>query len=257
MCTFSMDGVILRVALGSQFDARLSVLTRRFGRLNLVARRLNRPNRLRGSIDALSISRCYVKRMSKSGLLRLEECERELSFPEFATDYVRFVCASYVAEFLLRAVPEKSPCPELYDLLLQGLDGLRNCVGSVAVALAAELKMLDAMGLAPSLSQCVHCGRAVEAKRARYVVEAGGMVCSECWAKRKADYEISSPMRLSPGALAFVKRAIVRPISSLTRTRISRALARELLHLSAQHKAYHLQVQLNSARLLTASVRPH
>ncbi|HUT02812.1 MAG TPA: DNA repair protein RecO [bacterium] len=257
MCTFSIDGVILRIVLGSEFDARLTVLTRRFGRLSLVARRLNRPSGLRGSIDALSISHCYVRRMGKSGMLRLEECERELSFPELAADYVRFVCASYVAEFLLLAVPEESPCPELYDLLLQALDCLRNCVGSVAVALAAELKMLDAMGLAPSLSQCVHCGRAAEAKRARYVVEAGGMVCSDCWSRRKADYEMSSPTALSPGVLAFAKRAILSPISSLKRTRISRPLARELLHLSARHKAYHLQLELNSARLLRASVRLH
>ena len=250
MCTFSIDGIILRVIVGSDFDAQVAVLTQRLGRLNLLARRLNRPGKLRGSLQALTRSRFLLRRMTNSGVVRIEECERLAAFPELLTRYTRFVCASYISELLLLTVPERSPCPELYDLLLPTLACLSDCRGPMAVTLAAELKILSALGYAPCFSHCVVCEKPQKTGRARFLIRAGGIVCPDCWSNHEQDYEGDTGIRLSAGAVAFAKMAMSKPVESLRGASMSRPLARELLRLLGRYKAYHLQAYLNSARLL-------
>ena len=250
MCTFSIDGVILKVAFGSDFDAQIAVLSRRLGRLNLVARRLNRPGKLRGSLLALTQCRFQLRRMTKGGVVLIEECERLAVFPELISSYFRFVCASYISELLLLTVPDRSPCPELYDLLLPTLDSIGKSRGPKAVALATELKILCALGYAPSLSRCVVCSRPQETAMSRFLVGAGGVICADCWSRHKSDYEAGTAVKVSAGVVAFAKMAMSKPIESLGSTRTSHRLARELLRLLSRYKVYHLQLQLNSASVL-------
>ncbi len=250
MCTFSIDGIILKTTLGSDFDAQVSVLTQTLGRLNLVARRLNRPGKLRGSLLALTQCRFQLRRMTKTDAVKIEESERLAIFPELMSNYLRFVCASYISELVLLTVPDRGPCPELYDLLLPTLNAISKCRGPRAVALAAEFKILCALGYAPCLSRCVVCSRPQETAMSRFLVGAGGVICPDCWSRREPDYEGDSAIKVGAGAVAFAKMAMKKPIESLRTTSVSRPLARELLRLLNQHKAYHLQVQLNSAQLL-------
>jgi len=254
VCTFSIDGVILKVAAGSDFDAQVLVLTPRFGRLNLVARRLNRPGRLRGSLLAWTQCRFQLRRMAKTGAVIIEECERLALFPELTSDYLRFVCASYISELLLLTVPDRSPCPEICDLLLPTLSALSSFRGPKAVALAAELKILAALGYAPSLSHCVACSRPQDSVRCRFLVEAGGVICQKCWSKHAQDSKPETAINVGAGVVAFAKMAMSKPIQSLKTTSVSKSLGRELMRLLTGHKAHHLQVQLNSARLLARLV---
>jgi len=250
MCTFSIDGVILRVAFGSDFDAQIAVLSRKFGRLTLLARRLNRPSKLRGSLLALTQCRFQLRRMTKSGVVLVEECERQIAFPNLTSNYLRFVCASYISELLLLSVPDRGSCPELYDLLLPTLDFISRSRGPKAVALATELKILSALGYAPSFSRCVVCSRPQETATSRFLVGAGGVICADCWSRHKPDYEAGTAVKVSAGVVAFAKMAMSKSIESLRSTRISQRLARELLRLLSHYKVYHLQVRLNSAQLM-------
>ena len=250
MCTFSIDGVILKVAAGSDFDAQVLVLTPRLGRLNLAARRLNRPSRLRGSLLAWTQCRFQLRRIAKTGTVVIEECERLALFPELTSDYLRFVCASYISELLLLTVPDRGPCPEICDLLLPTLSALSSFRGPKAVALAAELKILAALGYAPSLSHCVVCGRPQDSVRSRFLIEAGGVICQKCWSKHAQDSTADTAINVGAGVVAFAKMAMSKPIESLKTTSVSKSLGRELMRLLSHHKAHHLQVQLNSARLL-------
>jgi len=250
MYTFSTDGVILKLTPRGDFDAQVSVLTRGQGRLNLVARRLNRPGKLRGSLLSLTQCRFQLRHITKGDLLILEECERHAAFPNLTSNYTRFICAYYISELLLLTVPERSPCPELYDLLSSTLGAISRARGPKTVALAAELKMLSALGYAPSLSSCVRCRRPQESEMSRFLVEAGGVICPDCWSKHEPDYDSGSAIKVSAGVIAFAKMAMNKPIESLRSTRSSHRLARELLRFLSRYKVYHLQVQLNSERFL-------
>ena len=250
MCTSSVSGVILSIAAINDFDAQVTAFTRPFGKLLLLARRLNRPGRLRGSL--LAFSRCwfYIRRMPSSGALLIEECERLQSFPELPSNYLRFVCASYVAELLLLAVPQRTSCPEVYDLLLPALGTLSRARGPEAVVLAADSKILQRLGYSPSLSRCVECNRLRSAGSGLFHVESGGLVCPECLDRKKRSEDHRTVIKVSAGAIAFIEAAQAKSIESFRSARMSRALGRELLRLLGLHKEYHLQIRLNSARLL-------
>ena len=45
---------------------------------------------------------------------------------------------------------------------------------------ALELRALGAAGLAPELSACARCGAVIEAGKAAFDVDAGGLACARC-----------------------------------------------------------------------------
>lgn len=250
MCTSSLSGVILSIAAINDFDAQVTVFTRNLGKLVLLARRLNRPSKLRGSLIAFSRCWLHVRRMPSSNILALEECERLASFTDLAANYIRFLCASYVAELLLLAVPQRSRCPEIYDLLLPALDTICRARGPEAVALAADSKILQMLGYSPSLSRCVGCGKLRIGGPGMFHVESGGLVCPTCLDREVQSAESRTVIKVSAGSIAFIEAAQAKPIETFRSARMSRALGRELLRLLSLHKEYHLQIRLNSARLL-------
>lgn len=256
MCTSSVSGVILSVVTINDFDAQVTVFTRPFGKLVLVARRLNRPGSLRGSL--LTFSRCcfQIRHAPSSRVLTIEECERLETSHQLSSDYLRFLCASYVAELMLLAVPQRETCPEVYDLLKPAFDTLGSAKGPEAVALAVDSKLLQMLGYSPSVSRCVECGKPTKVGPGLFHVERGGLVCPNCLDKEDRGEESRTVIKVSAGAIAFVQSARAKPIESFRSARVSRALGRELLRLLSLHKEYHLQIRLNSARLLTDHLRP-
>jgi DNA repair protein RecO (recombination protein O) len=135
-----------------------------------------------------------------------------------ARDPRRFAGASVLGELvLLHAGSEGNPM--LYSLLADGLDTL-EAVGEEGILTALLLEtwtLIAELGYAPSLRQCVSCGRELEDEETgRLDFAEGGIRCSRCQA------EIRGP-RLGPLARkqlrGLVERSLegelIRPVAHL------------------------------------------
>ncbi|MCD6328241.1 DNA repair protein RecO [bacterium] len=257
MCTVTCDGFLLRVAGFGDFDARVTIFSQDYGKLNLVAKRLNRPGRLRGQLLTFSLCDLQIKKNRNSNLLILEDCERLLSFPAFSKDIRKLACASCITEVLLRAVPERSPSPELFELLSDSLRQISKSRSPEAMVIAAQLHLLRSLGIGPSFAECVSCGKPIKISPTRFNIEAGGFVCPNCQAGKEPDGQPWTAVKLSRGAISFCRMALHKPIRSLGSISISAALRRELLRFMFLYFAHHLQVELNSARMLGQYLNRH
>ncbi|MDH5589683.1 MAG: DNA repair protein RecO [Gemmatimonadota bacterium] len=98
------------------------------------------------------------------------------------SDVLRFAAASTVAELLLGHTEQEAQ-PGLYDTLEAVLDSLRDGDPALLPTLAVSSlwRMVVALGYAPSLRECVRCGRVLGGdEMGRFHLAAGGVCCAEC-----------------------------------------------------------------------------
>jgi recombinational DNA repair protein (RecF pathway) len=100
------------------------------------------------------------------------------------SDLVRFAGASLLAEIVLRTASEESQ-PALFHTAREALSLLRLSVGIEleTVILARVWQLVDLLGFAPALGECVECGRHLQADEdVLFDFAAGGARCLSCGA---------------------------------------------------------------------------
>ena len=90
-----------------------------------------------------------------------------------------FAAASVVAELVDAFCEPDLEQPEIYALLRAVVPALATAPQARALLPRFELRLLDALGIAPALDACVRCGREL-GTHAWLEAEAGGLACESC-----------------------------------------------------------------------------
>jgi DNA repair protein RecO (recombination protein O) len=170
--------------------------------LSVIARGALRPkSRLSGLLEPFAEGHAtfYLKRNRDLHTLSDFDLIRERQ--ALGLDMVRFGGASVLCELVLRVAP-REPDELLYDTLVSGLDHLLEASAEQAegVSAARIWQLVSFLGFAPSVDECIDCGRPPEPDQsALFDLQAGGLRCARCAAGGRA---------LSPGEVADL-RALV------------------------------------------------
>jgi DNA repair protein RecO (recombination protein O) len=93
----------------------------------------------------------------------------------------RFDGASALAEVVLRMAMESDAAPETFAALRDGLDRIADSDAPATATIASVWRLMDALGVAPALSACIGCDRAIPADAdASFSATQGGVVCDDC-----------------------------------------------------------------------------
>jgi DNA repair protein RecO len=91
-----------------------------------------------------------------------------------------FATAGLFAELVDAFCEPDLPLPDVYALLAGGLRVLAATDDPATLIPRFELRLLDALGLAPPSGACVRCNLAFEADLAWADLDAGGLACAAC-----------------------------------------------------------------------------
>jgi DNA repair protein RecO (recombination protein O) len=120
------------------------------------------------------------------------------SFHEVREDLDLFVTASSIAELVDSISEESEPNERLFDLLLLGLQLLKEYPGRAALTLAVfQFKVMADAGLELMVTGCAACGGEVT-DDAWFSLGLGGLVCPQCRSARSAGS--GKVIRISPAA---------------------------------------------------------
>jgi len=109
-------------------------------------------------------------------------------------DLERIALASFAAELSLRVAPE-GEATDAYHRLEELLDHLEAHPADLAARRAFELRLVAALGYAPSIAACASCGRASPPFLVDF--DAGGLLCA-------AHAQGSSADRIGPGTQSWM-----------------------------------------------------
>lgn len=235
---YSVEALILRARDFGEADKILTIYTREEGKCQAIAKGVRKStSRLRGGVQPLTHSRLLLYRGRT--LDTVSQSENICAYAALRDDLVLLSAASYLAELLEAAVPEREPHEEIFQLGAASL-GLLLAGDPELVVRFFELRLLDLLGYRPMLSSCAVCDRPLEGGTFFLDPDAGGLVCRDC------AVETHRLVRISPGTALTMERLLTTDDAGISRLKISPAARGEMDAGLGKYLEYHLDKKLKA-----------
>ncbi|MCL6643044.1 MAG: DNA repair protein RecO [Candidatus Bipolaricaulota bacterium] len=187
-------GFILRAIKFRESDLILTVLSRDYGKISLLAKAARRTeSKFGAALDLLTLSELVF--YDAENLKLLKEASIVEDYRALKSEYDRLTLALQTAHLLNQLIEEHHPDRAVFEFVqdfLSEVGSLKNLdVGAVAV----KLKLMRALGIAPRMSGCARCARLRldrtpcrlrrhDERQAKDEVwfspQSGGVVCEAC-----------------------------------------------------------------------------
>jgi DNA repair protein RecO (recombination protein O) len=154
--TYTATGVNLKSGALGEADRILTILTREYGLIRVVAPGSRKPKAQLGGRSALFVVNQLFLSKGRS-LDKIVQAEAITSFPKLAQDLGKLTVSQYWAEMVLHQVPNADPQPLLFDTLIQRLSELETCNSGLPVfahLVYGIVQLLTLNGTAPQVDLC-------------------------------------------------------------------------------------------------------
>lgn len=235
------QAIVLRMADFSESSRVVTLFTREFGKLAVVAKGARRlKSAFEAALDLLSVCNIVFIRKSSAGLDILTEAKLAKRFKPRAGDLNSLYAGYYVAELLEALSEEYDAHPLLFDQAVAALDRFagEDIPPNLSI-LRFELTILREIGQLPALSECISCGAPLEpGQPAEFRAVHGGLMCLQCraagahsaaapddWSSSAGEHD---PDLVSPGALQGLRQLAAENDLPWQRLAISPSQLREI-----------------------------
>ncbi len=190
------EGIVIRTTDYGETNKVVTLYTREWGKMGVMARGAKKPNSRLSAITQLFTHGNYLVQTG-SGLGSLQQGEMISSMRSIREDIFKTAYSSYIVELLEKSVEDKKPNPYLFELLYQTLHYLNEGYDHDVMMNIFEMKMLNVLGLNPTLDQCSVC--ASTDGQFSFSIREGGLICHRCLAKDPYH------LKLSPAAVRLLR----------------------------------------------------
>ncbi len=183
MSSEKTTAIVLRVVEFSESSCIVTMMTRDFGKITVLAKGARRrKSPFEGALDLLSFSRIVFLHKKSESLDLLTEAKLERRFKSSATDLRRLYAGYYVVELLNSMTDDSDPHPDLFELATEVLIAIDTGQHLSFQICRMELGALSLLGHKPMLNECVGCGRPKtnSTPRVNFGLLAGGIYCPDC-----------------------------------------------------------------------------
>ena len=174
----SIEGIILSETNYSESSKILNVLTKEYGLIGVISKGCrNMKSKLRGVSRKLLLGTIHIYH-KPNGLSTLIGVDVINSYSKTLMDLEKISYASFILDLITQVV-KQTDSEEIFDLLKDTLNKLEEGLNPIALTNILELKLLDYLGVSPSIDACAHCGSTKEI--VTLSSDAGGYVCRNCY----------------------------------------------------------------------------
>ncbi len=231
--------LIFKAVSYREYDKRVDLLTRDYGKITVVAPAAQRSRkRFSSALDTLTHISAHYREKHGYGMARLEEMTVLDAFCVLKKDIKKISYASYFLEIVWQAIRE--PSPPLFDFLFFFLKALEKTHREDWLARFFEARILPKIGYLPMLRQCVKCNvpKGAVSGEILFSVSSGGILCAAC-----AGTTGERGSRISSQAILFLDRMISEakmfPLNEKISTELKGFLPSFLFHhLEKEPKSY-------------------
>ena len=172
------DGVVLKRTYVGEKDAIIKILTREAGLISASVKGIkNMKSKLAAGSRAFSFSD-FVLKPGKDLYIVAQSTQKE-GFFGLSANIERLSFGAYFADLTAAFTPSSEDAKTILPLLLNTLYLLANTNKNMTlVKCVFELRLLCALGFAPTLDQCVSCGDGDALHF--FSPSAGGILCKTC-----------------------------------------------------------------------------
>ena len=197
-----VEAICIKISPFSRTSHIVSWLTNKHGLIQTVIKGAQRSKSwFIGQYDLFQTCEILFYIRSYNNLHIIKECTPLIPRTKFHTDYRSAALASYFCDLIYRSSHSNTHIPEYYELLSTSLDALIDKGHDISIMSWYELNFLKTNGLAPTLNNCVSCGKnIVPQPHYAFTAPLGGVICSGCSSKNN-----SPTTTVNPDIIALLK----------------------------------------------------
>lgn len=174
----SFKGIVLSETNYSESSKILNVLTEDVGLIGIISKGCrNIKSKLRSVSRKLIYGKFNIYYKEK-GLSTLISVDIINSYSKILEDLEKISYASLILDLTNQVIKQNND-PNIFILLKDTLNKLNDGLNPLSLTNILELKLLDYLGVAPSLDCCAMCGSTKDI--VSLSVESGGYVCKNCY----------------------------------------------------------------------------
>jgi len=244
MAAENAEGIILRKYYLRETSYILVVFTKEFGKIQGVIKGVRDPYpQFAGDFEIFTRCRLLFYKKKKSALNLITGCEALESFLPVRKDLERLTYANYFVELVNMTTSEGDASGGLYRILVESLRMLATGSSAKRTSRIFELKLLEALGLAPRFEKCVKCERDVM-EGGYFSVSDGGMICKKCRRAGEPGLEISL------GTVNFIRKIQTSDLARSFQIKVSKEVGRETEELLKRFLGFHINRPIKSMKFL-------
>jgi DNA repair protein RecO (recombination protein O) len=171
------EGIIIRTTDYGETNKIITLYTREWGKIGVMARGAKKPKSRLSSITQL-FTHGYFLVQRGTGLGTVQQGEMITSFRSIGEDIFLTAYASYIVELTDKCTEDKKANPFHFELLFQTLNYMNEGFEPDILMNIYEMKMLNVLGMNPILNQCSVCGSTDG--HFSFSIREGGFICHRC-----------------------------------------------------------------------------
>jgi len=212
--------IILQNNFFRERDSLVTVYTKEFGRLNLIARGTKTPkSKMRGHLEPLTLVRIMIVKGKKWDYLGSVVTEK--AFLRIREDYEKILLATKVLKIYIEHVREGEMQEDLFDLLFLFLEFLdKNDIETHSLVYSFYLlKFLCFVGLRPELDTYLDSKKRIVEKKHCFDLAAGGLT-----EEKKSQHCLN----VSVDAIKVLRLVVKNDFEKLVKLKINNRLSAEI-----------------------------
>jgi DNA repair protein RecO (recombination protein O) len=236
---------VLRGRNLGEADKIFTLFTRLHGKVDAVAKGVRRPkSALGGRLELLSEARLTLHRGRSLAVIAQAQTVRSYWMQLVEPDAL--AAASLVAELVDMFCEPELPLDDVYALLAGAAAAVAAAPVPATLVPRFQLRLLDALGLAPPSDACVRCGNPFDEHGAWVDVDAGGLGCRRCYGARGDAHALDAADVANFRALGAPRAGGIRATAEAT-PKVARAVDDLVTyHLGRRPKARALLEEFNA-----------
>ena len=237
-------GMVLTAMPISEYDKRITILTKERGKITAFARGARRPaSQLLAATNPFSFGEFELFEGRNS--YNLTKASIKNYFRELVTDLDVASLAFYFVEFAEYFCQENSDEREMLKLLYQSMRALEKTEFKKPLVRAVfELKAISINGEGPWMFSCMRCRK--KESLSVFSVQRGGMFCSEC----KKDWP-GDARQLLDSTRYTMQYVLSTPVERLYTFAVSDEVLEEFTEIMEQYMGHYVRHEFRSLQMLS------
>ncbi len=211
-----VEGIILSTVDYKESSKIINIFTKEDGIIGVLAKgSKNLKNKLAATTSTLTYGNFHLRQYG-NGIPLLTEVDVIDAFKQIRKDIVKQNYALFLIE-LASQVYRHDEERQVYELLIQGLNKLNEGYDSQIITNIVELKLLEFLGIKPSVERCVNCGSADNIITISSY--KGGYLCKNC-VKQEFIYQLKT--------IKLIRMFYMIDLSKVTKIDVSEPIKKEI-----------------------------
>ncbi len=212
----SIDGIVLSETNYSESSKILNVLTEEYGLIGVMSKGCrNIKSKLRGVSRKLVYGTFNIYHKDK-GLSTLISVDVKSSFSNILSDLESVSYASFMLDLVLQVVRQTEDS-SIFSLLRDTLLKLEEGFSPIVLTNILELKVLDYLGVTPSIDACSICGS--DKAIVTLSSDDGGYICKNCY---------TNQIMVSDKTIKMIRLYYYVDLSKITKLDVSSEVTHEI-----------------------------